>query len=134
LGFDKDFERHPLRPGRITKVIEIPEEILDLEPDDRATVLAGPTVCYSSFVNAVQAGVPHLPPAMSTGRPLGLYPTLLISEVCPKVVVKPQGFPACGGGREGRRLGLTASVPPAAVEGTSNLVAATPLRRNAIIE
>src|SRR5262249_24350244 len=58
LGFDKDFERYPLRPGRITKVIEISQKILDLEPHDRATVFAGATVSSSWFLDAGQAGVP----------------------------------------------------------------------------
>jgi hypothetical protein len=50
-------------------VIEIAEKILDLEPHDRATVLAGATVTFNWLVSAVQAGIPGLPP-QSTNRQL----------------------------------------------------------------
>jgi len=62
LDFDKYLERYSLQSGWITKVIEIAEKILDLEPHDRATVLAGATVTFNWLVSAVQAGIPGLPP------------------------------------------------------------------------
>ena len=56
LGFDIDLERHALQPGRIGKMIEIAEKVLDLEPYDRLTVLADARVFRRGFVGACDGG------------------------------------------------------------------------------
>jgi hypothetical protein len=58
LGFNKNLKRYALQAGRVRKMIEISEKILDFEPHHRLAVVPDTTVSFSWLVATVHA-TPH---------------------------------------------------------------------------